>query len=186
MAPLFLALAQLAPALLRLAGKDNAAEVVDQGVSIAKRLAGKDDPDAALEAIRANPQLLVEFQRTMNDIVIAELEAETRRLEAINQTMRAEITSADPYVRRARPTFLYVMAGTWALQTLAFFIAVISYPTEAPKILASLGDVAFMWTIALSVIGVYVKVRSDDKKVAAGQEPPTAVEALGRIFKRSG
>lgn len=184
MAPLLLALAQLAPSLLRIAGRDNAAALAEQGIGIARTLSGKEEPQDAFDVLRANPQLLAQFQQAMNDVVIAELEAVTRRLEAVNHTMRTEIESSDPYVRRARPTFLYIMAGTWAVQTLGLVLAIVLWPVEAPKILASIGELAFMWAIALSVIGVYVKVRSDDKKVAQGQEPPSALESIGNIFRR--
>lgn len=184
MAPIFLALAQLVPSLLRLKGKDAAAAVADEGIAVARRLTGKEEPDAALEVLRAKPELLAQFQAQINDVVIAELDAETRRLEAVNATMRAEAQSKDPFVRRARPMFLYVIGFTWALQTIGFFIAVVWKPQHAATILAAIGDLAFMWTIALSVVGVYVKVRSDDKKTAAGEAPPTALEAIANLVRR--
>ncbi len=45
------------------------------------------------------------------------LEAETARLAEVNQTVRAEYGSQDPFVRRWQPLFGYMIALTWGLQT---------------------------------------------------------------------
>lgn len=181
---LLLAIAQLAPTVMRLAGKENEAAVVDQGVAIAKRLAGQEDPNAALEAIRANPELLVRYQQTMNDVVVAELAAETARLEAVNQTMRAEIQSGDPFVRRARPGFIWAMSVSWFLQMGAISIAMVATPQHTGALITAATGLTGMWAVALAVIGVYFKARSDDKKLAAGEPAPSMLESLGALVKR--
>jgi phosphoglycerate-specific signal transduction histidine kinase len=69
---------------------------------------------------------------------------ETEKLREINASLRTEIESQDPYVRRMRPTFGYLMAFTWAAQMFAVAI----------------------WAVGLSVLGIYVYKRSEDKKLA--------------------
>lgn len=177
-------LGTVAPALLRFAGKENAAAVTERAAAAAQVLTGEAQPERAIDAIRANPELLARFQAMSNEIAIAEMEAETRRLEAQNATIRAEIQSSDPYVRRARPTFLYAIAITWSVQMVGFGAAVVLHPTEAPKILSALGDVAFMWAIALPVVGVYIKVRSDDKKTSSGMPAPSMLQSIAGMLGR--
>src|SRR5262245_59654256 len=100
MAPLLTFLigaAQIAPQLLRWIGADNAAEVAEKASGIAQGITGEQTPELALERLRADTRLAEQFQSHAKDLHLAELEAETRRLEAINATMRAEYASQDPY-----------------------------------------------------------------------------------------
>ena len=182
--PALLALGELVPALLRFLGKENQAQVADKVVAIGKTLTGTDDPAGIVAAVKANPELLAKFQQMANEVVIAEMHEETVRLAETNATMRAELASGDPYVRRARPTFLYVMALTWGLQALGLTAAIALKPEYGAKLIAALADLTTMWSVALAVVGVYVKTRSDDKKTAAGAPPPTALESITGVFAR--
>lgn len=185
MLPLLLELANLVPSLLHLAGKDGAANVVDQGVALAKKLTGQDDQDAALAAIKANPELLTKFQQSMNDVTIAELVAGTERLKATNETMRTEIQSGDWFVRRARPSFIWTMSVTWGIQMLAISWAIIANPDQAGPLITACAGLTSMWAVALAVIGVYFKARSDDKKTAAGKDAPSLLESAAALLKRN-
>lgn len=180
----FLALASLVPSVLRFFGKENEAQVADKVVAAGKSLTGKEEPGEISEALKANPELLAKFQQMANEIVIAEMQEETKRLAETNATMRAEISSGDPFVRRARPTFLYVMALTWGIQAIGLTAAIVWKPEVGAKLIGSLADLTAMWSVALAVVGVYVKTRSDDKKVAAGRPAPTTLESLTSILKR--
>ncbi len=181
---LLLAIAELAPIVMRAAGKDSEASVVESGVALARRLSGKEDPDAALEAIRANPEMLLKFQLSMNEVTAAELAAETERLKQVNETMRAEIQSGDPFVRRARPGFIWAMSASWSIQMLAISISIVSEPDKTGQLISAASGLTGMWAVALAVIGVYVKARSDDKKLAAGESAPSMLESVGALFKR--
>lgn len=174
----------LVPGVLRWLGRDNAAEVAEKAIGMAKSVAGVDDGQQALDAIRANPELLVRYQESMNAIVMAQIDSEVRQLEAINNTMRAEYASADPYVRRARPTWLYVTAFTWALQAIALLVAVIFYPSLAASVIQAVSELTSMWGVALAVIGVAIKSRSDDKARQQGQAVPNTFQALANVFNR--
>src|SRR5664279_50399 len=108
-----LGLAQFVPGLTRLLMGDKAANVAEKVVSAATTIAGTDNPQQAIEYLQANPGLQLKFQQELNHIVIAELEAETKQLETINTTMRVEAISSDPFVRRWRPFFGYIVSITW-------------------------------------------------------------------------
>jgi len=104
------------------------------------------------------------------------MQEETKRLEAVNETMRAESQSGDPFVRRARPALIWTMAVTWGIQMFCLSAAVLFYPEKAGALIKSIGELTSMWGIALGVIGVYFKARSDDKKTAAGVPAPSMFE----------
>ena len=183
-ATLIFAAGQIVPGILRWLGRDNAADVVGQAVNVAKSMTGHGDPVSAIEAIKAAPALLVEYQKAMNSVFVAQLDAEARDLETVNATMRAEYASNDPYVRRARPTFLYVMALTWAAQALGLLWATIFRPDLAPAVITAAAGLTGMWTVALTVVGVAVKARSDDKARAQGLEASSLTDALGKMFTK--
>ena len=185
MPALLLALAQLVPSLLHFAGKDNAAAVADKALAIGQQLTGRQQPDEVVAALKASPELLAKFQEMANALAIAELQEETKRLAEVNATMRAESVSGDAYVRRARPTFLYAMAFTWAAQTIGLMVALAWKPDYGVQLLGQAAGLTTMWSVALGVVGVYVKTRSDDKKTAAGKPAPTTLESLSSLFKRT-
>ncbi len=83
----------------------------------------------------------------------------------INQSLRAEIASEDKYVRRMRPTFGYLMAATWAAQMLGIAYVIIFETDKAGVVMAAMSNLSAIWMVGLSVLGVYVYKRSDDKKM---------------------
>lgn len=118
------------------------------------------------------------------------LEAETARLGEINKTMRAETDSNDAYVRRWRPTYGYFTAAAWFVQMtgITVILGLVAYrdPGELATVVGALGTVLTalmgLWGIALAVLGVNISKRSQDKQVAAGQQPPGGF--MGAIAKR--
>jgi hypothetical protein len=184
MAPAIFALAALVPSLLRFLGKDNEAAVADKVVEVGKALTGKEEPAAIAEALKANPELLAQFQRMATEVVIAEMNEETKRLAETNATMRAEIASNDPFVRRARPAFLYAMALTWTLQMIGLMVAIALNPQQGAALITAAAGLTAMWSVALAVVGVYVKGRSDEKKVAAGKDAPSMLESIADMVGR--
>lgn len=98
---------------------------------------------------------------------IAELEASERKvaLEQINQSLREEVGSDDAYVRRMRPTFGYLIAITWAAQMLALAYVIIFETEKASIVIEAMESLGTIWAVGLSVLGIYVYKRSEDKKL---------------------
>jgi len=188
-----LGLAQLAPSIMGLFTKNEtagrAAEVVS---SVARTVTGKDTDDGALEALKANPALLVEYQRSIDAHALAMYQEETKRLATVNDTMRAEYASGDKYTSRWRPTFGYAACATWVLQGLIVFgvvaYVVVADPARMVEVIRAIRELmqamAEHWLYALAVLGVAVWKRSDDKKVAAGQSPAGPLAAIAGLFKK--
>lgn len=176
--------AEFVPGVARWLGGDRAGEVAGQVVEAAKYVTGLDEPQQAMEAIRENAALQAQLQQALAPVLIAEYEAETRRLEAVNATMRAEATSGDKYVSRWRPTLGYVVTATWGIQMGALSWLIFTDPDKAVQVIAAMVSLSSVWMVALGVLGVGVSARSRDKQVAAGQEPPPSL--LGALAQRLG
>lgn len=88
-------------------------------------------------------------------------------LSEVNTTMRAEAASSDAYVRRMRPTFGYLMAITWAAQMLGLAYIVVFETEKAANVLNSMEALSTIWAMGLSVLGIYVYKRSEEKKKIA-------------------
>lgn len=120
-------------------------------------------PDKA-EAAKAKAALMEQEQA-----------GELKELDTAMQMIIAEAQSSDPWTSRARPSFLYVMyimiLGSIPLGILG------AYDSDMAQRIAG-GITAWldaipeeMWMLFGAGYLGYVKKRSDDKQVAAGQEP---------------
>jgi hypothetical protein len=98
-------------------------------------------------------------------------------LSEINESLRAEAASNDPYVRRMRPTFGYMMAVSWGAQMLALAYIVVFETEKAGEVLDAMSSLSTIWAVGLSVLGIYVYKRSEEKKQTALPLPPQREEA---------
>lgn len=144
--------------------------------------------ETALGAGLIPPEQLAEANRHIEAMTRIEAVRESEILAEINATMRTEARSEDAYVRRWRPTFGYAVALTWTVQMAGLTYAVIATPEVAAEILAAIGSLSLIWGVALSVLGINVVKRSQDKAVGAGQGLPTGLggRLAGAIFGGKG
>jgi len=151
-----------------------------------------DKVDDAIKGGQITPEQIAEANRHVETMTKLENERETSILSTINETIRSEGQSDDQYVRRWRPTWGYITAWSWAAQSGVICLAVIGatiaviagHPGHATVLLDGLSKLidalTLQWGIALTVLGVAIKKRSDDKIAAAGVEAPPGV--LGRVI----
>jgi len=121
--------------------------------------------DEALAGGLISDEQLIEAHRhaeAMATLRVAEVEA---RLHEVNETFRSEINSTDKYVRRMRPTFGYIMAVTWAAQMCGLAYIIVFETEKAGYILQGMASLSTIWGVGLSVLGIYVYKRSEDKKL---------------------
>ncbi|QDP60311.1 3TM-type holin [uncultured Alcanivorax sp.] len=145
------------------------------GGLVSQALGAGNDPDEVGEILKSDPaayerikRLEQEHERELKAMM---LEAETAKLGHVNKTMRAEAASNDGYVRRWRPTFGYLAAISWALQSVAIAWSFVWAPEQAGQVSQAIAALTPMWGFALAVLGISVHKRSQDKQVAAGQQP---------------
>lgn len=187
----------VAPRIARWIAGDEAGDIAETVVSAAKDIAGVDDPEDALDRIKADPALFAQLQTRLAEIEIAKLEAETDQLRERERTARASIHSTDAFVRRARPTGLYVAAtlfflagATVLIGTVGGVVAALQGDGDAATALMAgvsslLGNLMPIALGAAGVGGLYVRQRSQDKAVEAGHPPePGMFGELGRAMAR--
>ncbi len=149
-------------------------------ISIVSTALGKIDNAAAQEASKAlghvqatlgggavSPDQMEEANRHAEELAKLESDEYKTTLTQINESLRTEVSSADAYVQRMRPTFGYLMAITWAAQMLGLAYVVVFDTDKAPAVMESMDSLSTIWGVGLSVLGIYVYKRSEEKKKAA-------------------
>ncbi|WP_431860193.1 3TM-type holin [Azospirillum sp.] len=162
---MFAFLAALVPLIPSLAGLfgDKAEKVAERVVPAVQALTGATEPAAAVEALKANPALLLDAQRLATEAMLAVEKEETERLRIINATMQNEANSKDKFVRRMRPTFGYLVALVILLQTLIIAYVAVMHPSELATTITAMSSMSSILLPALAVLGVYVYRRSGEK-----------------------
>ena len=124
-----------------------------------------DKVDNALKNGAITTEQMREANNHLEELAKIQSEEFKVSLSEINQTIRAEVASSDKYVRRMRPTFGYLMALTWAAQMFGIAYIIIFDTERAGIVMAAMGSLSAIWGVGLSVLGIYVYRRSDDKKL---------------------
>ncbi len=185
-----IALSKFAPTIAGWFGGDDAEKTAAKVVDIAKQVTGLDDANSAMSKIHSDPALQIQFQQSINPIIIARLENETKQQAQINTTMRVELNSNDKFKSYWRPALGWVVVTTFAFFMLSIIFVIVygvfgdtNIITKFMAALSSLmGTMTVMWSMALGVLGVNIKKRSDDKALAAGLPPNQGV--LGTMANR--
>lgn len=120
--------------------------------------------DKAIKDHSITPEQQVEANRHIEAMEGLRLDEEKNRISEINETIRAEVVSGDPYVSRMRPTFGYIMAVTWGAQMMAVAYIMIFETSKASVVIEAIESLSGIWAVGLSVLGIYVYKRSDEKK----------------------
>lgn len=151
--------------------------------STADALDGLDD---AIKTGGVSSQDISEANRHIEEMAKLKTEEQARLAQEVNNSLRAEITSDDKFVRWMRPTFGYLMAFTWAAQMFGIAYIMIFRTKDAVLIIDAMESLGTIWAVALSVLGVYVYKRSEDKKIRnryiympaddEGNEAPEAIK----------
>jgi hypothetical protein len=150
--------------------------VASAAVQTAAKLTGVTITDEATAqqaatALQADPAKLADYQRAVNEQAVAVMAEETKRLQIVNETMRAEASSGDPFVRRMRPSWGYAMAFTWFAQMMAASYTIVTQPQRAADVLNGIASTTALWGLGLAVLGVYVNGRTQEKGAAGMQIP---------------
>ena len=108
--PLAISLAtKFAPALIGKLVGEKAGSVAEKVVGLAQSVTGLADPEKAHDKIMADPASQLEFEKAMMNLELELYREDTKRLETVNATMRAESESKSWAQRTWRPFngFLY-------------------------------------------------------------------------------
>ena len=123
-----------------------------------------DDVQAAIKYGKITPEQIGEANRHTEEMAKLTMQRDATAIGEINQSLRAEVASDDAYVRRMRPTFGYLMALTWAAQMFGLAYVIVFETAKSVMVLNAMGSLSAIWAVGLSVLGIYVYKRSEDKK----------------------
>lgn len=112
------------------------------------------------------PEQIEQANRHTQELANMEYQAFEKGLSEVNQTMRQELSSEDVYVRRMRPTFGYLLAVSWAAQMLGLAYIMVFDTDRSTQVMANMEALSAIWAMGLSVLGIYVYKRSEEKKAA--------------------
>jgi hypothetical protein len=121
----------------------------------------------ALSMGQITPEQMAEANRHAEKMAEVAAQENVAAYQQVNESLRAEVASSDPYVRRMRPTFGYLMAVTWAAQMLALAYVIVFETAQADIVLQSMESLGTIWMVGLSVLGIYVYKRSEEKRTIA-------------------
>lgn len=124
--------------------------------------------DEVIKTGGISPEQLKEANRHTEALAQMQSDEIKAGVEQVNTSLRAEIASSDIYVRRMRPTFGYLMALTWAAQMFGIAYVIIFDTARAGEVMAAMASLSAIWAVGLSVMGIYVYKRSEEKQ--AGKE----------------
>ncbi len=144
-------LAQFAPAIAKLlTGSDKAAEVAGKVVDIAKVVTGQPDGPTALEAIRLDPALALQFKQA---VMAQEADLEKAYLADRQDARRRDVALAQAGVRNDRANWMVAMA---AIGTIGGFVAMAVLGYLKAKYPEALNDGVFGALLAqLSTVTAY-------------------------------
>lgn len=172
MAPLVLALAQLAPSLIGMLTGPKAEAVATKAVEIAKVVAGKDNADEALQVLRSDPTKALEYQMRLIDshvemqridaeLAKKEIEAATTNASDVNKTMQIEATAEHWPTYAWRPFIGFAFGINLVASSvliLGVFTAQVLGSPGADKAVAALptvlGSLAAIGGTAMPILGI--------------------------------
>lgn len=114
------ALIEFAPQLVRwISGSNKAGDVAEVAVDIAKKVTGTDSADKAVAAMKADPQLVFQYQQAVMQNDTALQEAYLADIDSARKMQIAALQQDDVFSKR----FIYYFAIGWSLFAMAFFLA---------------------------------------------------------------
>lgn len=158
---------------------------------------GVENTQQAIEKeLAANPEAILKLKQleALHEVELkhlafehAKLESEERKLVLTQQhaTMQAELASNDPYVRRWRPTWGYSMCAAWVLLFLSLAVVMMFNPEQAATVVNSVVAMTPLFGIGLTVLGINIHKRSQDKQVSMGNTPLGAIHTLKTAIRGS-
>lgn len=155
------------------------------GKLVSKALGVNNDPEEIKQALKNDPDALLKIERLEKEhereLRSMTLQAETAQIAQINETMRAELKHDGDFKSGWRPFIGWVTGFSFGGLMLALVYAIFSEPSKANDIIES---ATVIISIMLTVLGVNIKKRSDDKATMLGKETGGILAAVAERIKK--
>lgn len=154
------------------------------GSMVASALGVENTPDAVTKAIASNPEAAAKLkeleENNQHQLSMMLLQLEKTGIEQQAMTQRKELESHDPFVRRWRPLFGYIMAVSFFFLNLAIcwmIVEIVNHPESISPTVTALsqvmGPVSIIWSMGMAILGISIRERSKDKKTEKGMDSGT-------------
>lgn len=183
---------KFAPYLIRKLKGNRAADTAGEIFELAKAATGAKTPDKAIEMIESNPEIALKFKEAIMNYESMVIQEDTKRLDIVNQTMRIEYETTGKFKTCWRPFWGWVSGTVFGIQMLSFSYigvrAIIKDPKTAGEVITAIAALAAAlsttWLLALSVLGIAVHKRSQDKQSASGNQQASILGTILSMLKR--
>lgn len=119
-----MALGQFVPQLVKwISGSDKAGEVAQKAVDIAQAVTGKPTGEAALDALKADPALVLQYRQAVLSQQVEFERLAVQNASDINKTMQMEAASEHWPTYAWRPAIGFAVALDLVLSALTVFVA---------------------------------------------------------------
>ena len=188
-------LVSVAPEIAGWLGGEEAEKTAEDVANVAKQVTGQEDPQAAVDAIKQDPEQARKFKEALQEYKLQMERERTKQLTQINQTMRAAYKESG-WKSGWRPFFGYVFGVSWAATFFGILILIgyaaskglpeaIEFAGKLPQMIAAMTP---LFGMGLKVLGVQIRQRSRDKRLASGVvDPPEQdwMDKLGAMFGKN-
>lgn len=155
------------------------------GKLLSNALGVKNEPEAIKQALRNDPDALVKIERLEKEhereLRSMTLQAETAQIAQINETMRAELRHDGWFKSGWRPFIGWITGFSFGGIMASLIYSIFSVPENAPEVIAS---ATVIISIMLTVLGINIKKRSDDKATMLGKDTGGIFGALAERIKK--
>jgi hypothetical protein len=169
-------------------------------IPIIGSLIGESSVDKMVEKIESDPESLkkiISYEKNNSDEIrklliqkeIVDLQEKTKQSEIINETIQSEYNVNNKFKSYWRPLWGYCTAIAWVVQMISIFVVIIfgvftdnSNFSDIITSISSLFDALVVpWVLALGVLGINIKQRSNDKKTMSGNNTGDNNSILKRV-----
>ncbi|EJA3101998.1 holin family protein [Vibrio fluvialis] len=164
------------------------------GALIAETLGVENSAEAIEAELVRNPDALVKIKQMESEERIrlrelsyqqAELESVERKLVVTEQTkvILSELASDDTYIRRWRPTFGYAVCLAWTLLFFGITGLMVFHPEQTAAAFDGAAKLTGLFSVALTVLGLNIHKRSQDKQISAGIAPASLLGGIASALR---
>jgi len=188
-------LVDIAPEIAGWLGGEDAEKTAEGVANVAKQVTGQSDAQTAVDQIKQDPEQARKFKQALQEYKLQMERERTKKLTQINETMRAAYKESG-WKSGWRPFFGYVFGVSWGLTFIGLLVLIgyaatfglseaIELAGKLPQLVAAMTP---LFGMGLKVLGVQIRERSRDKRLAAGVVDPPAeglLDKLGTMFGKN-
>jgi hypothetical protein len=150
------------------------------GTLVSKVLGVNNDPDTIAETIKNNPEAATKLLSLQAEIIQANQQADTQRLQSINTTIQTEVNSKKWY-DHWRSAWGWLSAVSFFTFVGAMTYLLITQPSNAGQILQNLSSISQLFIVPGVILGVVAWHGGKQERLLAGEDNNTLSNLLKKL-----